>query len=186
MPSSGPNSGSTFATDSSIGPGSVFNPERVGASDDVYPSCNLGVGVVGEGIKATGFGFAIPTGATIDGILVEWEQRRGGTGIRDHTVRLYKAGVLVGTNKADTATDYPTTDTYRSYGGAADLWGTTWTAAQVNATDFGAVLAAQNAGAAGAAAANIDHVRITVYYTAAASGGTVPRRRSSTRTLRAM
>lgn len=80
--------------------------------------------------------------------------------ITDSTVSLVKAGSVVGSNKA-TATAWPSVAQYVSYGGATDLWGTTWTPAEVNGTTFGAVLSAT--GTVGNA--SVEHMRISVYYT---------------------
>lgn len=63
------------------------------------------------------------------------------TDIVDSTVKLVKAGSVVGDNKAKSG-QWSMTATTAVYGSATDLWGTTWTAAQVNASDFGFVLSA--------------------------------------------
>lgn len=60
----------------------------------------------------------------------------------DTTVRLVKAGTVVGDNKAATTTQWPNAAAVATYGSATDLWGTTWTAAEVNASNFGFVLSA--------------------------------------------
>ncbi len=77
----------------------------------------------------------------------------------DQSVRLLKAGVITGNNYAQTTSAWTTTDTYTTYGGAGDLWGTTWTEAEVNANNFGAVFSAsvQNG------TARVDHIRISIY-----------------------
>lgn len=76
----------------------------------------------------------------------------------DNSVRLIKGGTITGNNAAFTVTPWNTTDTYISYGSSSDLWGTTWTVADINATNFGAVLSASvNNGTA-----QVDHMRITV------------------------
>src|SRR5688500_9089342 len=49
----------------------------------------------------------------------------------DHSVRVIKGNAYVGTDKADTVNNWPTTDVEKSYGGPTDLWGTTWTASDV-------------------------------------------------------
>lgn len=79
----------------------------------------------------------------------------------DTVVRLVKAGAVVGSNLADTSTLWPGVDAYVTYGGTANLWGTTWTAAEVNAADFGVVVSATVVGGV----ASVGHVRITVAYT---------------------
>src|SRR4029077_5897444 len=83
--------------------------------------------------------------------------------LQDGTVQLLKAGVATGTNKAS-ATAWGTTLSTVNYGTTSDLWGTTWTAAQVNASNFGLRFAARNVGAA-SATASLDYVSVTVPYT---------------------
>lgn len=79
----------------------------------------------------------------------------------DNSVRLKKASGLVGTDKTMNGIEWPTTDTYVTYGGAGDLWGTTWNETEINNPSFGAGLSAivQNG------TANVDHMRITIYTT---------------------
>src|SRR6185295_12938347 len=47
----------------------------------------------------------------------------------------------------------------------SDLWGTTWTPAEINASDFGLVFSAHINGLVTLLpSASIDHIRVTVYY----------------------
>lgn len=130
-------------------------------------------------LRAGNFGFSIPTDATVNGITVEIDRRNSAGAASDNRVQLSRGTTfagLVGDNKADTALDWPTTTAVKTYGGAADLWNTTWTPAQINATDFCVWLSVQ------ADAANtdiqVDYIRVTVTYTPAnvsGSGGvTIP------------
>lgn len=80
----------------------------------------------------------------------------------DSAVKVFKAGVAVGDNKAS-ATEWGTTEEDFTYGAADDLWGTTWTPAEVNASTFGlGVSVSATAGTAG-----VDVVTLSVYYTTA-------------------
>jgi hypothetical protein len=110
-------------------------------------------------------GFAgIPAGAIINGIQVDIERKKSaGLGnVKDNVLRLIKAGALVGDDKA-VATNYPGSDTVASYGGAADLWGTTWTRADVQGATFGVALSCKAEAGSGTAA--IDDILITITYT---------------------
>lgn len=60
-------------------------------------------------------------------------------------IKLVIGGTVTGNNKSTSAT-IPSTLQFVSYGGSADLWGTTPTVAQVNASDFGVVFAATGGG----------------------------------------
>lgn len=174
MASEGPNSPDTAVDDATIGTVAWNNPGNVLASDDSRAAVTLSLNAISHYLKVTDFDFAIPAGSAINGIVVEVErQSNATTGTRDEQVRLVQGGTVGGNNKADTVTVWPlNTDTIATYGGAADLWGLTWTPADINATDFGAVVAAKNYDVPNRTA-RVDHIRITVYY---AVGGGQPTR----------
>jgi hypothetical protein len=164
MPTAGPNNPSA---NSGGGAGDVgwVSPGNAYTSDNAYMTADGGfTGGLTDILRLTGFGFSVPGGATINGITVEIERKSSGV-VTDATVRLLKAGTETGSNKAS-ASGWPPADAYATYGGAADLWGTTWTAAQINAGTFGVSLSAN---LDVVAAASVDHVRVTVTYTAAAA-----------------
>lgn len=164
MASQGPLSPSTAANNTSgdIGFNNVTN---VFASDNVYASVTLsGVSNITHDLKATNFGFSIPSGATINGILVEMERKYVTSAAGDLSAKIIKAGTIVGASKA-IGGDWPTTDTYASYGGAADLWGQTWSDTDINNSGFGFAISAIGNGPLGAGNPMIDHIRITVTYT---------------------
>lgn len=130
-------------------------------------------------LSLTNFGFSIPTGATINGIVVEARVKNQNAGVDfragDLQVQLIVGGSTSGSDKADatiwgTGTNYGTY-IYKIWGGASDPWGLTPSVAQINASNFGIALRAKAlaGGYMDAAAPNIDHVRITVYYTVASS-----------------
>ena len=131
-------------------------------------------------ISLSNFGIAITNGDSVDGIVVDmlgWNVAAGGA--VDQLVQLTKvAGTEVGSNYAKTTTNWPTADpgtTYRNYGGSTDLWGTTWSEANVESTGFG--LSVCLLAKAANQTFNMDHIRITVYHsthTTTLSGGTNP------------
>lgn len=129
----------------------------------IHPSFDAGV--ITSRLKAQNFGFTIPAGSTIDGITVEIEKRDQAIGnAQDERVQLLDAaGALVGDNKGQLTTAWPTAATIISYGGAADTWNATPTVAMVNDPDFGVVLSVE------ATAANtdifVDFIRVTITYT---------------------
>lgn len=166
MASSGPNSPGTLANDATVGTIAWTNPSNAAASDNVYAT----TGSLGTThyLKATNFGFSIPVGATINGIIVGIERNKSGepgATIQDSAVRIVKANASIGTtNKGDIGTNWPTTDTYKTYGSSSDLWGEIWTATDINDVDFGVVLSTLNTPIDSGVSANVDHIRITVYY----------------------
>ncbi len=135
------------------------------SSDDLYATVNLNNNNISHYLKATSYGFSIPSTATILGITVEIEKKcSSATGCIDSSVRLIKGGVVSGNDKADIVTDYPTSDNiYKSYGGSSDLWGLTLTPADINAIDFGVAFASERT-AGGSQTFSVDHIKVTVYY----------------------
>jgi len=114
--------------------------------------------------------FTIPGTATIDSIKVEIDiiDNRNKDEGQDLEVRLIKAGSPVGNDESKAAA-VPGVQTIRVYA-PLNLWGTTWTPAQINATDFGVGLRLEVIGDAGRCEAGVDFLRITVHYTPAAGG----------------
>ncbi len=171
--SSGPNSPGTGANDAAVGTKSWSATDAIFTSNDAKAQTQtLLNGHISNYLFASNFGFAIPDGATIEGILVEIERVRvnNTATVKDHRVRIVKGGTIGSTDKADTATNWPTADAYASYGGASDLWGETWSASNINASDFGVALAVicTDPNEDENTVARVDHMRITVTY----SGGT--------------
>jgi len=169
----GPNSPGTMADDSAVGNSLWGTPNNAKVSDNIYTSDYAGSGSPSHYLKATNFGFSIPTGATIDGVVVEVEKY--GTGVTppfdyvvDNIVKLTKAGVVSGNDKADTTTHWSSSESYVSYGANNDLWGLSLSPTDINNSGFGMVISASMIANDTDSSANIDHIRITVYYTEAA------------------
>ena len=170
MASSGPNSPSSNSTSGWSAPTETYS------SNNTYCSIqfNSGGGVSGAQVN-TGYGFSIPSGATIDGIVVEIEKKASDNSIflkiTDLEVKLVKGGTAGGTNKA-LGTGWSTTESYITYGASNDLWGLSWTDSDINASNFGVHLKVKGTVVGKAQVfAYVDHVTITVYYTA--GGGAV-------------
>lgn len=131
-------------------------------------------------LKLTGFGFNIPTGATIAGILIPdvYEYCAfSSVSVFDNRVSLFKAGLIqttnYGTNVALSYNSYWAQHPFRQYGGQADLWGTTWTPAQINDPGFGVGFGFNISPQTRNDVYLIGPVKVTIFYTT--SGGlTVP------------
>lgn len=151
----------TMANDSSYGSNGWSNPDNAKTSNDSYATVSFASQLISNYLKATNFGFAVPTGATINGILVDIEEKQAsGTSIIDSRVRIVKGGTIGSTDKSTGAT-WPTTEAYVAYGSSSDLWGDTWSVSDINGSTFGFVVS--NSGSSGIA--SVDDMRITVYYT---------------------
>lgn len=101
--------------------------------------------------QATGFGGVIPTGSTIDGIIVQFDQNISGTAIDagevpTFNVQLLKAGVPTGVVKQIAGS---TTVLSPQLGDDSDLWESTWTPSDINNGNFGFQVQAVNPVAAG-------------------------------------
>jgi hypothetical protein len=173
MTTAGPNTCSTLANESEgLVDWSTTNNTTTSNNSYTTSGSLTSSNSVSEYLDLTGWGFSIPAGATIDGITVSIERSWTGSGtsnVQDTSLRLLKAGTKVGDDKAATATNWPTSDGTATYGGAADLWGTTWTDSDINASNFGFALKVENDGS-GSKTARLDYVTITVNYT----GGAAP------------
>lgn len=163
MASAGPNSPSTGTDVSGIGTVTWSSPGNIVSSNDSKAQATLGVNTSSHYLTATGFGFSIPAGAPILGVTAEIElSASNGVLVYDNSVKIVIGGSVMGTDKARaSSTKWPTTDTYITYGGGADLWGATITAADVNASDFGVAISAFGLSSV---TARVDHIRITVTY----------------------
>ncbi len=141
------------------------NSGNAGADDGSYATTSIVDGATSASLVASSFGFGIPDGSTINGIAVEVQRKTSfPSTLRDNLVQLRKGGTSTGNNKADTGTSWGTSDATITYGGASDLWGTSWAASDINASNFGVDFRAKNHGFANATA-SVDFIRVTVYYT---------------------
>ncbi|PZX94442.1 hypothetical protein DOS84_07425 [Flavobacterium aquariorum] len=177
---------------SAAGAGTAWtNPTRVVLDDASYATAATTFGggaVTTNSLQATNFDFsAIPNTATILGIQISIKRFSSVDSfsdfVRDNTVSLMKAGVVAGSNYANTGTNWLVANTtVISYGGASDLWGTTWTPTDIKTVNFGVALSANIAKSGfNVNTASVDNMKITVYYLAngvlnwytASSGGTL-------------
>lgn len=164
--SEGPNSsGNLQSVDQGFGGVTWSNPSNAASSDDSDTTSALSSSGKTWWLQSTSYGFSIPTGAVVKGVLVEVERSASGAGnVVDNEVGLMIDGASSGDNLADTMTSYPGADAYASYGGATDLWGhLEITPAEVNASDFGFIFAGEETGVA-SATVSVDHVRMTIYF----------------------
>ena len=169
-PSSGDVSGTTGG---SLGNVNWSNPSFVAIAPGTSATALLGnssSSQVTHDLVGGTFGFQIPTNATIDGITLRIgrmaDDQSGGEGIRDNSVTL-RRGATSTASKASATYWGASGITEAVYGGSADLWGLTWTPAQINAADFKFALSAINDYAITNTirTASVDYVNITVNYT---------------------
>ena len=169
---SGPNFAGSGTNVAGIGTYAWTVPANIVSNNNVYATVDLPGGgtATSNYVAGRSYGFAIPTNATINGIQVVVGRYTSGTSdplIRDHVVSLVKGGVITGDNKAVTGTNWPTTEGAATYGSVSDLWGTSWTPADINSANFGVDLSAINTNATPARnrTASVDYIQVIVTYT---------------------
>jgi 6-phosphogluconolactonase (cycloisomerase 2 family) len=125
----------------------------VASADGLDPSARS------EYLKATNFGFSIPSGAVIEGIAVDVERRGDNIFQTDEDARLVKGGVVQSENKAG-GEQIPDSWDVRTFGSDTDLWNDSWTVTDINDSDFGFAYAIDN----GSYGVDVDYISITIYY----------------------
>lgn len=147
------------------------NPSNAKAQDGVYTTNSWGSGGARSNVLiASNFPAHVPAFAIIQGIEVVFV-RYGSNAATDH-VSLNKAGIQTGTNKAGTDIWPSAVVDSVTYGSPTDLWGTTWTAADINNSGFGVNLSAYNTHGGGFG--SVDVIYVNVYWNIPASD--VPKR----------
>lgn len=139
-----------------------------------FTNSAFGSGAFTHQLQATQYGFSVPGGATITGVVLEVRSQRDTSAatIQDKLVSLIKGGTVSGDNKATTtvyglnAVNNGDAVAWQTYGSPTTLWGLSLTPSDVNASTFGAAVSCQNPSAT-TGSAGIDAMRITVYYTTA-------------------
>jgi len=148
-------------------------PGNVTADDVAVSSTDMrdDPGTNSEYLKGTNFGFALPAGATIDGIEARFQCNSSdapGSGNRyvaELTARIFnEAGVVEGDNKSDTA-DWPAAVTTKTYGGAADLWSGTFSDTDVEDIDFGFGVVVIFPSDADRGQGSVDVIEMNIHYT---------------------
>lgn len=164
--------GNDPASSTTTGSGSSWSyTSRSYTSNNSWSYTNLSTSSNSMYLMVTNFGFAIPSGATITGITVEIEHYAGHRKMRDNSVMLTKNGSsYTGSDYASGSTWGNGYDQVYTYGSTSDLWGTTWTQAEINSSNFGVGISAENFSSSRTGTAYIDDITITVEYTTGGGG----------------
>jgi hypothetical protein len=125
-----------------------INPSNTsGSATGTYAvTGSLSGGAISNYLQATNFtGISVPAGDVITGVVVDWKS--SGTVAADNKVYLVKGGVIQsGATNQTINTAIGTTQTTRTYGSSTDSWGIALTKADVEASNFGVVIACTKAG----------------------------------------
>jgi hypothetical protein len=135
-------------------------PENICALDDITACVQLEEAGRSDDLLGGAFDFAIPLTATVTGIKAEVYVFPEAN-IHSYA-RLYKALAPVGEEKSSDQAS----DGWRwvTYGGEGDLWGETWTPAEINSGEFGMTFTVESNFVL-PPGVECDCMRITVYYT---------------------
>ncbi|MEO6167862.1 MAG: T9SS type A sorting domain-containing protein [Chitinophagales bacterium] len=116
-----------------------------------------------RGLIGSDFGFNLPATSTVNGIALQINRKADIVhAVKDSVIQLMKGYVPVGEKKKSNSF-WPGIAHNKSYGGPTDLWGTTWTPAEINSGDFQVWLKAYNI-TEGYPTASVDFFRVTVFY----------------------
>src|SRR5438105_4772491 len=107
MASQGPSFPATAIDDASVGTVAWSNPTNITADDGAGAQGNAAIfGGLTHWLWGSNFGFTIPAGATIQGILVEWKKKATAGTVVDNQVQIALGGTVQGSDYADTSTSW--------------------------------------------------------------------------------
>jgi hypothetical protein len=159
-----PNTGNTFPTVGAnvdrAGNTEWADPGNVVSDNTTYTDC---VEVPSDYLVCSGFGFAIPAGAKITGVILRVEALESGGGNSSYIPQLISATTpaLIGSAKS-AVTVSGTSPTVSTTGSATDLWGALQlTPAIVNDAGFGVAVWSDDT----LNELLIDYVTLDIYYT---------------------
>lgn len=155
----------TAANDTGVGTLDFTNVTNAQTLDGVFATASLAQNVVTHYAKLTNYGFAVPSDATIVGIIATGYAKAGTTNrIQDQNVKIVKGGTIGGTDKGTASNKLTAAITPQTWGGTSDLWGNTLTPSDVNGSTFGIAVAYKNTNAT-TTVVSLDAVTLAVFYT---------------------
>jgi hypothetical protein len=156
------------------------NMSNAAASNDTYATATVSSNW-SDYLRSTNFGFDIPSDALILGIelRVEAKVNQNAANSQLEGVQAVLSGSTTG-NSMGSVSPLTTSDSYYTVGGPANLWGRSWTPAEINDSTFGVMFSSGSFWFSGTT--SVDHVEITVHYETGTPPGTET---SETREVRA-
>ena len=140
------------------------NENNIKVNDSNYATATTTYPEITNRLVATNFGFSIPAGATINGVVVENKTKDSYNASNGwDNVRLIKGGVSGGTNHRPLIDG--TNEIYVAAGSSSDLWGLTLTPSDVNSSDFGVGFYEQPNNLGNPRTISVNHIRMKIYYT---------------------
>jgi len=140
------------------------NVTNVLALDGNYARVDVTKNDTSKYAKAYNYQFNIPDDATINGVIMRITRYSENDGnITDNEVYLIDTSRNPkGSNKA-TSTGWAESAETVAYGGSSDLWGASWTVADINNANFGIAISTAN-DASSNRNSYIDYLEISIHY----------------------
>lgn len=144
--------------------GTWARTEKAATQDEQTASVVVGGGVDhSAALVASGFGFAVPATARIEGVRVRIRRNATTMEVHDREVSLTQDKTSIGNNKAK-PDGWASSASEVEYGGENVKWSVDLTPALVNAPTFGVAVAVEMPADAGTHGAYVDVIRIDVAY----------------------
>ena len=127
-----------------------------------------------DALKVTSFGFAIPSGATINGIEITTTRAADANTAYNYIDGFWIHLIHPDSGNTDPESDsdnWPDSPTQETWGGSLELWGESWSADNINDSSFGVYFGGLvGYGSSLFNKAYITECTVTVYYTGGGSG----------------
>jgi hypothetical protein len=163
----------TGANVAGVGTEAWSNPGNITADDGSNASSNTTKNEQTNYLVGSNFGFAIPTGATVDGIEARLQVFSGDAASAITHAIIYKDNSTPGDDLEAGTTNVTTSPANYDYGSSTELWGLTWTPAEINSANF-QLRMAMVAGSGTASTQQVDFLAVNIHYTEAAGGNEQP------------
>lgn len=145
---------------------------NIGADDGSPATCAIGdPGKAPARATVSDFGFSVPSGATIDSITVEFKRKSTYLhSLSDCTSTMFLTKTAsdnsgFGEPSGPSGQVYPAAFTVQTEWAAQLLWASTWSAAEINSSDFGVIIAGSfGSGSADTETLAIDYIAVTVLW----------------------
>lgn len=150
--------------DSSVGLEAWGDEDEITSeSDDDWAGCALPSYFQSWYLVGSGFGFSIPSGSTIYGVVAQIRRcAHSSMAVVDEIVKLYYDGGVIGDDHRSTEVWPSAGFETLEYGQAADKWGCLLTPEIVNSSSFGIALSIFNTGAG--EVCKVSWMKLAVYY----------------------
>lgn len=156
----GPNAPGSGTNVANLGSGGAWaNPGNITVQDGNFATFTTHNNY-SDYLEGTNFGFAIPSGNSIQGIQIDIKGMQTSSDTAELNVVLLRAGVPAGTT---VSTFLPTSNSFITIGGPNSLFGTTWSPSDIDNTNFGVAMVAFAVPPNIPYTFSIDFVRITIY-----------------------